>query len=1157
MADSSTSIGTLEYRVEASASSAVRALDLLEKKLLAVGDVLANMPKGNEIFKDISTMARAFNSIESTAKRMSQKKAKVDIDFSKLKSADAVLEAMRDKVQGFGNHIVIGQGEELSKWLRDATIEAGALEDKLEEMLKSGADKSDIMPIATEFVQISKSIDYATQMMREYRAEQAAIGKDFTPGLDDIGASGAVKQYTNVAAEVDAAMNSAHKSIFKVSEAMKDFGSSWRPPKSWGMDRLYDEAAKLELKLEQLRAKREELEKTNDEMKLRLNEADIAQAENRITAIENRMEELGREAENASESVAKVGKRGRRSAKQASDGFGDFVKTLKSIGSHVADFGKKISHVFGGGSHRGLLGNRSLGQFIGLIVFRRLITSALRALTAGIKEGSDNLTQYSASYNAAISGITSSLNFLKNAWAAGFAPIVEVVAPYLQAFIDMLANALNAVGRFMAALTGKGFAVQAVKVFSDYAKGLKGTGSAASGAKKALDEYKKTILSFDELHVLNDTNDRASGGGGGGGGGGGNTTPISDMFTTVEVEADSLGGRIRKMIDNSDWTGIGETIGELLAEQLGDIDWTSIQQKAREIGENIAEFINGAVSVKSLWLNLGSTIAGHINTAIAGLSGFLDKSHFDKWGHAVGLMIGKAILGIKWKELGSTLGKAVNGLFLFLANVFETIPWGKLAENIKTSIGTFFGTLKWKDIGRSLRVGLEALLDFIIGILPTAAEWGKIGKNIAQAIVDGLIGFFDGDNSELILKLANALKKIIMAAFVITNPTGLLVAGISQLGFGNKELGGNGKTLNYGGIPMLSPGQSAAENPLDYIAKKISSTHRANGVTHGGHGGSFGGINDGTGKYRASVSVTMNKHSQANAMLYKEAKQNGKGTATVAAKADFGFYDLSQTFTSMKDKIATVTAQGRASSSYVGLEQSFSGGVWTKYDKAIKTLEGATSKSYTDHETKFKNFGKDHFDAVKTIKGKIADSFTTTKSKFDAVADKTATAKASAQDTQGTVKKVSDAYSKLFDKNVKVSAHGQMTIEDVGWTQQAVLSVKKLWGMTKANGGIFMGGGWQDITKYASGGLPYSGEMFIAREAGPELVGTIGGHTAVMNNDQIVASVAAGVYNAVVRANAMNGQSKVYIPEITLRTENNEVLARAVMDGEASLGYRR
>ena len=43
--------------------------------------------------------------------------------------------------------------------------------------------------------------------------------------------------------------------------------------------------------------------------------------------------------------------------------------------------------------------------------------------------------------------------------------------------------------------------------------------------------------------------------------------------------------------------------------------------------------------------------------------------------------------------------------------------------------------------------------------------------------------------------------------------------------------------------------------------------------------------------------------------------------------------------------------------------------------------------------------------------------------------------------------------------------------------------------------------------------------MFIARERGAELVGNIGGHTAVMNNDQIVSSVANGVYQAVKSAN--------------------------------------
>jgi hypothetical protein len=41
--------------------------------------------------------------------------------------------------------------------------------------------------------------------------------------------------------------------------------------------------------------------------------------------------------------------------------------------------------------------------------------------------------------------------------------------------------------------------------------------------------------------------------------------------------------------------------------------------------------------------------------------------------------------------------------------------------------------------------------------------------------------------------------------------------------------------------------------------------------------------------------------------------------------------------------------------------------------------------------------------------------------------------------------------------------------------------------------------------------------LFVARENGAEMVGRIGGHTAVMNNDQIVASVSAGVARAMSR----------------------------------------
>lgn len=62
-----------------------------------------------------------------------------------------------------------------------------------------------------------------------------------------------------------------------------------------------------------------------------------------------------------------------------------------------------------------------------------------------------------------------------------------------------------------------------------------------------------------------------------------------------------------------------------------------------------------------------------------------------------------------------------------------------------------------------------------------------------------------------------------------------------------------------------------------------------------------------------------------------------------------------------------------------------------------------------------------------------------------------------------------------------------------------------------------------NITWMASGGFPDEGQLFMAREAGPEMVGTIGGHTAVANNDQIVEGIRQGVYEAVSAAMSQSG----------------------------------
>ena len=78
------------------------------------------------------------------------------------------------------------------------------------------------------------------------------------------------------------------------------------------------------------------------------------------------------------------------------------------------------------------------------------------------------------------------------------------------------------------------------------------------------------------------------------------------------------------------------------------------------------------------------------------------------------------------------------------------------------------------------------------------------------------------------------------------------------------------------------------------------------------------------------------------------------------------------------------------------------------------------------------------------------------------------------------------------------------------------------WVIRKVNSVITFFGGTEfelithvSIPKLEHGGFVDEGQLFVAREAGAEMVGTIGQRTAVANNDQIVEAVSAGVYAAV------------------------------------------
>lgn len=406
----------------------------------------------------------------------------------------------------------------------------------------------------------------------------------------------------------------------------------------------------------------------------------------------------------------------------------------------------------------------SLGRMLGSSVLFSYVFQLISAVQRAIVEGSNNLVQYSAVYNKSISSMLTSLTYLKNAWAAAFAPIVNVVAPYVSAFIDMLAGALNAVGQFMAALTGKGFAVQAKKVWQDYGSTLVDAGSgagkvgddakkAASGigdvgdaAKKATKDLKSYTLGIDELNVIEpdlgvDTGGSGGGTGGSGspgggsGGSGGGITGVSptDMFEIVEIDSSikKLADMFKEAVKTGDFTEIGQLISDKLSGAMESIEWNSVYKKSEKFGTGLATFLNGLINPR-LFRNLGKTVANSINTVFSGGNAF--AKNFD------------------WKNLGVSVANGIDSFFEnwdagLTAETFSNFAKGFL-EAITAAIETLGEEDTFSDIG-------QKVVDFLCGIEWADLAWDLTGffSALGNAFIEFPMDFAKGVGTAILEKV--------------------------------------------------------------------------------------------------------------------------------------------------------------------------------------------------------------------------------------------------------------------------------------------------------------------------------------------------------------------------------------------------------------------
>lgn len=92
----------------------------------------------------------------------------------------------------------------------------------------------------------------------------------------------------------------------------------------------------------------------------------------------------------------------------------------------------------------------------------------------------------------------------------------------------------------------------------------------------------------------------------------------------------------------------------------------------------------------------------------------------------------------------------------------------------------------------------------------------------------------------------------------------------------------------------------------------------------------------------------------------------------------------------------------------------------------------------------------------------------------------------------------------------------------------------------RANGGVYSNGTWKNIQQYANGGAPSHGTMFVAGEAGAEIVGHINGKTEVLNQSQIANAIYSAVYSAM---SQFNGGG---IAEINVHASKDVIVETAI-----------
>lgn len=651
---------------------------------------------------------------------------------------------------------------------------------------------------------LNKQVDSFVKLNQEYAAQAKKV-EELRQKVESYGNQ---KITTEEYAEIQKQISQAEQQMIKLINAQERFIATGGSENSSAYKRRQYDIEELANTIKYAEGELKDLEASGKAFTFGTDTSAAAADMNRLAEAERRLSDMNNRLGTSYSSIKGQVNDYKESVVKATSEQNKFNKSLKNTDKSA----KK--------------GNMSLGRMLGTSILFSFVFQAISGVMNGVREGFENLAQYSTSTNRSLSMLMSSLTRLKNAFATAFAPILDVVAPILSRFIDMLSMAATAVGQLMAALTGKSTFTRAVAVQEDYAASLEDSASAAKDAEKAMEGY---LSPLDEINKISTKDDDKSGG---------YTGPsVGQMFEEVPVNpkilalAEKIKNLFQPIIDAvarlkgpvmGFLSAVGDTVLWLYETILKPIlTWLissalpriiDILGKVLEVLTVIIDWINANIlpviePIITALVNLIIGVGDGIITIFDGIAEFLLGVFTGDWNRAF------AGLG----QIFSGFGQIVNSICNFIQTVLETFDgwlqrvfttdWRKTFGVLGDVLNGFFSGVQ--SIWNGIKTFFEGIITFLTGAF--SGNWRQAWEGIKQIFsgiwqtlvgvvktpINTIIGLINGMISAIVSGLNAVIDRLNSLSFTIPS-------WVPK--FGGNRFGLNLGHLTAPSIPYLASG---------------------------------------------------------------------------------------------------------------------------------------------------------------------------------------------------------------------------------------------------------------------------------------------------------------------------------------------------------------